>query len=78
MVSINRLVLALVVVAMASAVLLAELNGITAPKIKASQTAYKLKAVKKVLPPYDNQPAAEPPWSPARRSTTRAAYRWRA
>jgi len=59
MVSINRLVLALVVVAMASAILLAELNGITAPKIKASQTAYKLKAVKKVLPPYDNQPAAD-------------------
>lgn len=59
MVSINRLVLALVVVAMASAILLAELNQITAPKIKASQTAYKLKAVKKVLPPYDNQPAAD-------------------
>ncbi len=59
MVSINRLVFALVVVAMASAILLAELNGITAPKIKASQTAFKLKAVKKVLPPYDNQPAAD-------------------
>ncbi len=59
MVSINRLVLALLVVAVASAILLAELNGITAPKIKASQTAFKLKAVKKVLPPYDNQPAAD-------------------
>jgi len=59
MVSINRLVLALVVVAVASAILLAELNGITAPKIKASQTAFKLKAVKKVLPPYDNHPAAD-------------------
>jgi len=59
MVSINRLILALVVVAVASAILLAELNGITAPKIKASQTAYKLKAVKKVLPPYDNHPAVD-------------------
>jgi len=59
MVSINRLVLALMVVAVASAILLAELNQITAPKIKASQTAYKLKAVKRVLPPYDNQPAAD-------------------
>jgi len=59
MVSINRLVLALVVVAVASAILLAELNQITAPKIKASQTAYKLKAVKRVLPPYDNHPAVD-------------------
>jgi len=59
MVNINRLVLVLLVVAVASAILLAEINTITAPKIQASQTAYKLKAVQKVLPPYDNQPAAD-------------------
>jgi electron transport complex protein RnfG len=56
MVSINRLVLVLVLVAAVSALLLAQLDTITAPKIKQSRIDFKLKMVKKVLPPYDNDP----------------------
>ena len=56
MVSINRLVLVLVLVAGVSALLLAQLDTITAPKIKQSRIDFKLRMVKKVLPPYDNDP----------------------
>ena len=56
MISINRLVLVLVIVAGASALLLAQVNTITAPKIAQSRIDFKLRMVKKVLPPYDNDP----------------------
>ncbi|MGD2063578.1 MAG: RnfABCDGE type electron transport complex subunit G [Nitrospirota bacterium] len=56
MVSINRLVIVLVLVAAVSALLLAQLDAITAPKIKQSRIDYKLKMVKNVLPAYDNDP----------------------
>lgn len=56
MISINRLVIVLVIVAGASALLLAQLNTVTAPKIAQSRIDFKLRMVKKVLPPYDNDP----------------------
>jgi electron transport complex protein RnfG len=56
MVSINRLIIVLVLVAAASALILAQLDTITAPKIKQSRIDFKLRMVKKVLPPYDNDP----------------------
>jgi len=56
MISINRLVFVLVFVAAVSALLLAQLDTITGPKIKQSRIDFKLKMVKKVLPPYDNDP----------------------
>ncbi|HEX9591827.1 MAG TPA: RnfABCDGE type electron transport complex subunit G [bacterium] len=56
MVSINRLVIVLVLVAAVSALLLAQLDTITAPKIKQSRIDYKLRMVKNVLPSYDNDP----------------------
>jgi len=59
MISINRLVIVLVFVAAVSALLLAQLDTITAPKIKQSRIDFKLKMVKKVLPPYDNDPNAD-------------------
>jgi electron transport complex protein RnfG len=56
MININRLVIVLVIVAGVSALLLAQLNTITGPVITQSRIDFKLRMVKDVLPPYDNDP----------------------